>query len=63
MDIILKKDLEITNYAIDGMKKYQDIFIYGNTDLNDYQRAGTISSKSTNNCQASLLTFVRYIPS
>ena len=30
MDIILKKDLELTNYAIDRMKKYPDIFIYGN---------------------------------
>jgi len=43
MDIILKKDLELTNYAIEEMKKYQDIFIYGNTDSDDYQRAGTIS--------------------
>ena len=43
MDMILKKDLELTNYAIEEMKKYQDIFIYGNTDSDDYQRAGTIS--------------------
>jgi len=44
MDIILKKDLEITNYAIENMKKYEDIFIYGETkDQKDYQRAGTIS--------------------
>ena len=29
MDIILNKDLEITDYAIKQMKKYPDIFIYG----------------------------------
>ena len=43
MDVILKKDLEITNYAINKMKEYDDIFIYGETKENDFKRAGTIS--------------------
>ena len=43
MDIILKKDLEIINYAMDGMKKIKNIFIYGETDSDDCQRAGSIS--------------------
>tara|TARA_X000001036_G_scaffold435472_1_gene476765 strand:+ start:8 stop:1519 length:1512 start_codon:yes stop_codon:yes gene_type:complete len=43
MDIILKKDLDLTNYAIEAMKQYEDIFIYGEANSIDYKRAGTIS--------------------
>ena len=43
MDIILKKDLNITKYAIDKMKKYKDIFIYGESELENPMRAGTIA--------------------
>jgi len=43
MDVILKKDLEITNYAIKKMGKYKDIFVYGETDSKVCQRSGTIS--------------------
>jgi selenocysteine lyase/cysteine desulfurase len=43
MDIILKKDLDITEYAINKMKNYKDIFIYGESELEDAMRAGTIA--------------------
>tara|TARA_B100000686_G_scaffold146963_1_gene154422 strand:- start:188 stop:721 length:534 start_codon:yes stop_codon:yes gene_type:complete len=43
MDIILNKDLEITDYAIKQMKKYPDIFIYGEIESKNLIRAGTIA--------------------
>ena len=43
MDIILKKDLKLTQYAIKKMKKYKDIFIYGETLVEECLRTGNIS--------------------
>ena len=34
MELILEEDLALTNYTIHQMKKYKDIYIYGDTDLN-----------------------------
>ena len=43
MERILKKDLDITQYAVGKMKSYDDIFIYGEIDNKDTIRAGTIA--------------------
>jgi len=43
MDRILKKDLEITEYAVKKMQTYDDIFIYGEINNKDSIRAGTIA--------------------
>ncbi len=43
MDVILKKDLEITDYAIDKMKRFEDIFIYGEIENENSVKAGTIA--------------------
>ena len=43
MERILKKDLYITQYAVDKIKSYDDIFIYGEIDNKDTMRAGTIA--------------------
>ena len=43
MELILEEDLALTNYTIHQMKKYKDIYIYGDTDLNKCTRTGTIS--------------------
>ena len=43
MDIILKEDLELIQYTMNLMKKYPDIYIYGNTNVDICPRAGTIS--------------------
>ena len=43
MENILKEDLELTQYAMDKMKHYKDIHIYGNINTEALPRAGTIS--------------------
>ena len=43
MDIILREDIELIQYAMDKMRKLSDIYIYGNTDTTICPRAGTIS--------------------
>jgi cysteine desulfurase/selenocysteine lyase len=43
MERILKKDLEITKYAVEKMQSYNDIFIYGEINNKDSMRAGTIA--------------------
>jgi len=43
MDVILKKDLEITQYAIAQIKTYDEVFIYGEINNQDSMRAGTIA--------------------
>ena len=43
MDLILEEDLSLTNYAINKMKKNDDIYIYGDTNSNECIRTGTIS--------------------
>ena len=43
MDIILKKDLKIIEYAFNKMNQHNDIFIYGDMDLKKFPRAGTIA--------------------
>ena len=43
MERILKKDLEITQYAIEKIKTYDEIFIYGEINNKDSIRAGTIA--------------------
>ena len=43
MDIILKEDLELTQYAMNEMSNYIDIYVYGDTDVTKCPRAGTIS--------------------
>ena len=40
MELILEEDLALTNYTIQQMKKYKDIYIYGDTDLNKCTRTG-----------------------
>ena len=43
MELILEEDLSLTYYAINQMKKYKDIYIYGDTNLSECKRTGTIS--------------------
>ena len=43
MDIILKEDLKIIQYALNKLKKIKDIYIYGDTDTTACPRAGTIA--------------------
>jgi len=43
MDIILKEDMNLIQYALDQMKQHNDIYIYGDTNINSCPRAGTIA--------------------
>ena len=43
MEIILQKDIELIRYTLDQMKKYEEIFIYGDNNIEKCPRAGTIS--------------------
>ena len=43
MDKILAKDIELINYTITNMLNMNDVYIYGDTDINKCARAGTVS--------------------
>jgi len=43
MNTIFKKDLKITNYALEKMKQINEILIYGDLNTNKSIRAGTIA--------------------
>ena len=43
MDIILKEDMDLTNYALNKMIKIDDLVVYGDSNQDTCPRAGTIS--------------------
>jgi len=43
METILEEDLELIQYTMNLMQQNSDIYIYGNTNVDIYPRAGTIS--------------------
>ena len=43
MDIVLKEDLSIIQYAMKKLKKIKDVYIYGDTNIKKCPRAGTIA--------------------
>ena len=43
MENILEEDLQLTQYTMNEMSAYKDIYIYGDTNVKDCPRAGTIS--------------------
>ncbi|NOZ09176.1 MAG: aminotransferase class V-fold PLP-dependent enzyme [FCB group bacterium] len=43
MERVLRDDQTITNRALEAMLKFEDVVVYGETDVNSCPRAGTIS--------------------
>ena len=43
MEKILEEDFQLTQYALNQMEKNKEVFIYGDTDVNNCPRAGTIA--------------------
>ena len=43
MDVILNEDMDLIQYALDKLSSLNDIYIYGDTNINNCPRAGTIA--------------------